>query len=32
MKEIKKFLLPALFIEYSHLVMSCLGITPVEKM
>jgi len=28
----QKILITTLFIEYSHLVMSCLGITPVEKM
>ena len=28
----QKIFITALFIEYSHLVMSCLGITPVEKM
>jgi len=28
----QKIFITSLFIEYSHLVMSCLGITPVEKM
>jgi len=28
----QKILITTLFIEYSHLVMSCLGITPVNKM
>jgi arginyl-tRNA synthetase len=28
----QKVFITSLFIEYSHLVMSCLGITPVEKM
>ncbi|MDC3241829.1 arginine--tRNA ligase [Acidimicrobiia bacterium] len=28
----QKILITNLFIEYSHLVMSCLGITPVKKM
>ena len=28
----QKILITTLFIEYSHLVMSCLGITPVKKM
>ena len=28
----QKIFITALFIEYSHLVMSCLGIKPVEKM
>ena len=28
----QKIFIASLFIEYSHLVMSCLGITPVEKM
>ena len=28
----QKIFITALFIEYSHLVMSCLGIRPVEKM
>jgi len=28
----QKIFITTLFIEYSHLVMSCLGITPVEKM
>ena len=28
----QKIFITALFIEYSHLVMSCLGITPVKKM
>ena len=28
----QKNFITSLFIEYSHLVMSCLGITPVEKM
>ena len=28
----QKIFITGLFIEYSHLVMSCLGITPVEKM
>ena len=28
----QKIFITSLFIKYSHLVMSCLGITPVEKM
>jgi len=28
----QKIFITSLFIEYSHLVMSCLGITPVKKM
>ena len=28
----QKIFITTLFIEYSRLVMSCLGITPVEKM
>ena len=28
----QKILITTLFIEYSHLIMSCLGITPVKKM
>ena len=28
----QKIFITSLFIEYSHLVMTCLGITPVEKM
>jgi arginyl-tRNA synthetase len=28
----QKIFITSLFLEYSHLVMSCLGITPVEKM
>jgi arginyl-tRNA synthetase len=28
----QKILITTLFIEYSHLVMSCLGITPVKEM
>ena len=28
----QKIFITTLFIEYSHLVMSCLGIKPVEKM
>ena len=28
----QKIFITALFVEYSHLVMSCLGIKPVEKM
>ena len=31
-KKNQKILITALFIKYSHLVMSCLGIKPVEKM
>ena len=31
-KKNQKILVTALFIKYSHLVMSCLGIKPVEKM
>ena len=28
----QKIFIASLFIKYSHLVMSCLGIKPVEKM
>ena len=31
-KKNQKILITALFIKYSHLVMSCLGIKPVEEM
>jgi arginyl-tRNA synthetase len=31
-KKNQKILITRLFIKYSHLVMSCLGIKPVEKM